>query len=85
MNASHSTPEALLVELRGLLGERCRTDAAALKHAGRQVSHHSASQPNVVVIPNSEREVQEIVKLCAKFSVIFRRSSLRFRDCPSPW
>lgn len=71
MSSRHATPEPLLSELRSLLGERCRTDEAALKHAGRQVSHHSAGRPNVVVIPNSESEIQKVVKLCSKYSVLF--------------
>lgn len=62
--------DKIIAELVKILGEEgCRTDAAALKHAGRQVSHHAPGKPNAVVYPKNELEVVEIVKLCNQYGV----------------
>jgi D-lactate dehydrogenase (cytochrome) len=61
--------DALLGELRTLLGTRVSTAAAVLEHHSRGESHHPPAAPDVVVFPASTGEVAAIVRLCAAHQV----------------
>jgi len=58
-------PEALIAQLRGLLGDRVSTGDAVRSHHSRGESHHHGVLPDAVVFPTSTAEVQAIVKACA--------------------
>ena len=60
------TSEALLSQLRDLLGDRLSTAAAVRDHHSRGESHHEAVVPDAVVFPTSTEEVQAIVTACAE-------------------
>ncbi len=59
-------PGALLEGLRQLLGERLRTDGEALDLHSRDASYHGPCPPQAVAFAQSEAEVVQIVKLCAR-------------------
>ena len=58
--------DALLTDLRSLLGDRLSTGAAVRDHHSRSESHHAAVQPDAVVFPLSTDEVQSVVRACAR-------------------
>ena len=58
-------PDALLVRLRDLLGDRVSTGGAVRDHHSRGESHHAPVLPDAVVFPSSTDEVQAIVAACA--------------------
>ena len=58
--------DALLAELRSLLGDRLSTGAAVRDHHSRSESHHAAVQPDAVVFPVSTEDVQSLVRACAR-------------------
>ena len=58
--------DALLSNLRDLVGERMSTVAAVREHHSRGESHHEGHLPDAVVYPLSTEEVREIVTICAR-------------------
>jgi D-lactate dehydrogenase (cytochrome) len=60
-----STREALIAQLRALLGERVSTSAAVLEQHGRGESWHPTQAPDAVCYVRDNDEVSAIVKLCA--------------------
>ena len=58
--------DALLSNLRDLVGERMSTVAAVREHHSRGESHHEGHLPDAVVYPLSTEEVREIVRICAR-------------------
>ncbi|MDH3535976.1 MAG: FAD-binding protein [Gammaproteobacteria bacterium] len=63
--ASISTDEALIEQLRALLGERVSTSAAVLEQHGHGESWHPTQAPDAVCYARGNDEVSAIVKLCA--------------------
>jgi D-lactate dehydrogenase (cytochrome) len=57
---------ALLAELKGLLGDRLVRDTDALEAHGRDASHHAPAPPDAVAYPESTEEVARIVGACAR-------------------
>src|SRR5918995_397878 len=57
--------EALIAQLRTLLGDRVATGQAVREHHSRGESHHHGVLPDAVVFPVSTDEVQAIVTACA--------------------
>jgi D-lactate dehydrogenase (cytochrome) len=62
-----ATLDALVVELRSLLGDRCSTAASHREHHSHGESFHAAGEPDVVVFPTSTDEVSAIVRAAARF------------------
>ncbi len=58
--------EAVLGELRALLGDRVSTSQAVREHHGKGEAYHPAAPPEAVVFAQSTEEVSEIVKICAR-------------------
>ena len=64
--ADHTTPvEALIVELRAVLGERVSTADGVRAQHGKGESYHTAQPPDAVAFPQSTDEVAAIVRACA--------------------
>jgi FAD/FMN-containing dehydrogenases len=61
--------ENVIAGLRALLGERLATSNAVREHHSHDTSWHEASMPDAVAFPQTEAEVQEIVRLCAENGV----------------
>ena len=59
------TREALIAQLRSLLGDRAATGQAVREHHSRGESHHHGVLPDAVVFPVSTSEVQAVVAACA--------------------
>ena len=59
------TRDALIDQLRALLGDRVATGEAVREHHSRGESHHHGVMPDAVVFPTSTAEVQAIVRACA--------------------
>jgi D-lactate dehydrogenase (cytochrome) len=57
--------EAVLSRLVEIVGERATTVPAVLDAHGRSEAYHPVSPPDVVVFPETAREVQRIVAVCA--------------------
>ena len=57
--------QALVEELRAIVGDRLTTSASALEQHGRDESYHTPHPPDVVVFARSTDEVSAIVKVCA--------------------
>ncbi|MCA9119350.1 MAG: FAD-binding protein [Planctomycetales bacterium] len=62
MNAARSIPS----ELIELLGNRLTRDAAIREEHGSDESSHTSHPPDAVAFPESNEEVAEIVKICAR-------------------
>src|SRR5690242_15239560 len=58
--------EALVTDLRTLLGDRATTNATQLEHHSHGESWHDHAAPDVVVFPASTDEVSAIVTLAAR-------------------
>ena len=54
-------------ELRALLGTRLSTDHAVRDAHARDASYHRAALPDAVAFPETNAEVADIVKICAKY------------------
>ena len=63
---SASTREALVADLRALVGERCTTNPTQLEHHSHGESWHDHANPDVVVFPTSTGEVSEVMKVAAR-------------------
>jgi D-lactate dehydrogenase (cytochrome) len=57
--------EALIAQLRTLLGDRVATGQAVREHHSRGESHHHGVLPDAVVFPASTADVQAVVAACA--------------------
>ena len=57
----------LIEELRGIAGANLSTAAAVREHHSRGESHHTPALPHAVVFPQSNEDVQEIVRACARY------------------
>ncbi len=57
--------DALLTELRAILGDRLSTGDSVREHHSRGESHHAPVLPDAVAFPASTADVQAIVKACA--------------------
>ncbi|MBI2504036.1 MAG: FAD-binding protein [Candidatus Latescibacteria bacterium] len=62
-------PPALLGQLRAVLGERLCIDLPSLEARSRDVSHHGPCPPQAVARVQSEEEVVEVVRACARHRV----------------
>ncbi len=62
-------PDALILELQAIFGERFTTAMAILEHHGRDESTYPLTLPQAVVFANSTDEVVSLVKLCNQFEV----------------
>ena len=58
--------EVLFDELRAIAGAGFSTAAAVREHHARGESHHPAGLPDAVVFPQSNEDVQAIVRACAR-------------------
>ena len=61
-----SASQTLLEELRAVAGAHLSTAPAVREHHARGESHHPAGMPDAVVFPETNEEVQGIVRACAK-------------------
>jgi D-lactate dehydrogenase (cytochrome) len=61
--------EAVIAELKGLLGSRATDGAAVREHHSHGESYHPPAAPDVVCFPVSTQEVVEIVKISQRFQV----------------
>ncbi len=62
-------PEGFVGELTDLLGERFSQSSSVLEIHGRDESYFEMMPPQAVVFPQSTKEVQGIVRACARFVV----------------
>jgi D-lactate dehydrogenase (cytochrome) len=61
--------DAILDELRGVIGERVSTAAAVREHHGNGEDYFTPIPPDAVCFAHSTEEVSELVKICARHSV----------------
>lgn len=61
--------EQALAELHTLLGEGLSLSKSELEAHGRSESHFPMTPPDAVVFPETSKETQEIVRICAKYAV----------------
>jgi D-lactate dehydrogenase (cytochrome) len=60
-------PAELIEQLRELLADRLSVDEQVRREHGRDISRHPTAPPDVVVFPENNDEVQQIVRACAAF------------------
>ena len=58
--------DALVADLRAIVGDRCTTNATQLDHHSHGESWHAPAEPDVVVFPANTDEVSAIVKAAAR-------------------
>src|SRR4029453_19487437 len=58
--------EALVADLRGLIGDRATTNPTQLEHHSHGESWHEHAAPDVVVFPTSTDEVAAIMRAAAR-------------------
>jgi D-lactate dehydrogenase (cytochrome) len=58
--------EALVCDLRALIGDRATTNATQLEHHSHGESWHDHAAPDVVVFPSSTDEVSAVMKVAAR-------------------
>ena len=58
--------EALIDDLRAMPGANLSTAAAVREHHSHGESHHAGALPHAVVFPETNEDVQAIVRACAK-------------------
>ncbi|HJR61755.1 MAG TPA: FAD-linked oxidase C-terminal domain-containing protein [Vicinamibacterales bacterium] len=58
--------EAVIEELRGIVGANLSTAGAVREHHSRGESHHAAALPDAVVFPETSDDVQAVVRACAR-------------------
>ena len=58
--------DALLEEMRALLGDRLTTSRGVREHHGKDESYFPYAPPDAVVFPESTEEVRDIVDLCRR-------------------
>src|SRR3954464_4582523 len=63
---SASARDALIADLRALVGDRCTTNATQLEHHSHGESWHAHATPDVVVFPTATDEVGAIMKVAAR-------------------
>lgn len=68
MRVTSAVLNAVIHELRVLLGERASISASVLANRSRDASYHKPRPPDAVCLPHSTAEVAEIVKICAAHS-----------------
>lgn len=68
MRVTSAVLNAVIHELRVLLGERASTSASVLANRSRDASYHKPRPPDAVCLPHSTIEVAEIAKICAAHS-----------------
>ena len=66
MVAKASRKDAVVEELRGLLGSRLSTSGAVRDQHGHDESYHQPYAPDAVAFAQSTEEVAAIVKICAR-------------------
>src|SRR5687768_8121160 len=64
-----SDTAAAIAELKPLLGDRLVTSRAVREHHAKDMSYIAAAMPDAVAFPQTEAEVQAIVKACAAHKV----------------
>ena len=63
---SPSTRDALVAELRALVGDRCTTNPTQLEHHSHGESWHGSGEPDAVVFPLTTDEVSAVVAAAAR-------------------
>jgi D-lactate dehydrogenase (cytochrome) len=63
---SAAARDALVADLRALVGDRCTTNATQLEHHSHGESWHDHAPPDVVVFPTSTDEVSAVMKVAAR-------------------
>ena len=63
---SPSTRDALLADLRALVGDRCTTNPTQLEHHSHGESWHGSGEPDAVVFPLTTDEVSAVVAAAAR-------------------
>jgi D-lactate dehydrogenase (cytochrome) len=58
--------EALVADLRALIGDRATTNPTQLEHHSHGESWHDHAPPDVVVFPTSSDEVSAVMKMAAR-------------------
>ena len=58
-----------LREFQSLLGTRYTTDKTIREAHAKDASYHQGALPDAVVFPDSNKEVSEIVKICANYKI----------------
>src|ERR1051325_2019132 len=61
-----ATREALVADLRALIGDRATTNPTQLEHHSHGESWHDHAAPDVVVFPTSTEEVSAVMKIAAR-------------------
>src|ERR1051325_629594 len=61
-----ATREALVADLRALIGDRATTNPTQLEHHSHGESWHGPAAPDVVVFPGSTDEVSAVMKVAAR-------------------
>jgi D-lactate dehydrogenase (cytochrome) len=69
VNARRTPPQALIEELKELLGERFTTSRPVCELHGKDESYHPAVAPDAVAFARSTEEVAAIVTACARHKV----------------
>ena len=65
---SATSRDALVADLRAVVGDRCTTNSTQLEHHSHGESWHAQAEPDVVIFPTSTDEVSAIVKASARYS-----------------
>jgi D-lactate dehydrogenase (cytochrome) len=63
---SATAREALVADLRTLVGDRCTTNPTQLEHHSHGESWHSHAEPDAVVFPTSTEDVSAIMRIAAR-------------------
>src|SRR2546423_10961144 len=58
--------DALVADLRALVGDRCTTNPTQLEHHSHGESWHDHASPDVVVFPAGTDEVSAVMKVAAR-------------------
>ena len=59
--------EALVADLRALVGDRCTTNPTQLEHHSHGESWHDHANPDVVVFPTSTEDVAAVMQVAARY------------------
>ncbi len=69
MNKPREFDQAIVDELRALLGDRASTSIGIREHHGKDESYFPYAAPDAVVFPHTTEEVRDVVNICRRHRV----------------
>ena len=69
MNKPREFDQAIVDELRALLGDRASTSVGIREHHGKDESYFPYAVPDAVVFPHTTEEVRDVVNICRRHRV----------------